>query len=233
MKLAAAWLALAAIAAACARGAPSRAAEPAVERAPVGDVLVFGGSIYLGAPDWRPVDALLARDGIVLAVGSRAIVEALASPAARRVDLGGATAVPGLQDAHGHLEGLGRSLETLDLRGCASYGELVERVAERARTTRRGEWIEGRGWDQNLWKDPAFPHHAELSARVPDHPVVLRRVDGHALVEVADDGVGGADPETGSGLRGLADRVEALEGRLEVVSPPGEGTRIRAEIPLR
>jgi signal transduction histidine kinase len=55
--------------------------------------------------------------------------------------------------------------------------------------------------------------------------------NGQAVVEVSDDGVGGADPARGSGLRGLADRVEALGGRLTVESPPGEGTRLRAEIP--
>jgi signal transduction histidine kinase len=51
-------------------------------------------------------------------------------------------------------------------------------------------------------------------------------------VTVSDDGVGGADPATGSGLRGLAARVEALDGRLDVDSPPERGTRITAEIPL-
>jgi PAS domain S-box-containing protein len=62
--------------------------------------------------------------------------------------------------------------------------------------------------------------------------VSVARADGYAVVEVADDGVGGADPLRGSGLRGLFDRVEALEGRLEVDSPRGSGTRIRAEIPV-
>jgi signal transduction histidine kinase len=52
------------------------------------------------------------------------------------------------------------------------------------------------------------------------------------VVEVTDDGVGGATPDAGSGLRGLADRVGALDGSLEVVSPQGEGTRLRAVIPL-
>ena len=56
--------------------------------------------------------------------------------------------------------------------------------------------------------------------------------NGSAIVEVADDGVGGADPLRGSGLRGLADRVESLSGTLEVESPPGVGTRVRAKIPL-
>jgi signal transduction histidine kinase len=61
--------------------------------------------------------------------------------------------------------------------------------------------------------------------------VRVTRLNGSAVVEVADDGVGGADPLNGSGLRGLADRVEALDGRLHVESAPGRGTVIRAEIP--
>jgi signal transduction histidine kinase len=55
--------------------------------------------------------------------------------------------------------------------------------------------------------------------------------DATVVVEVADDGAGGADPAAGTGLRGLADRLEALGGSLDVVSPPGAGTSLRAEIP--
>jgi PAS domain S-box-containing protein len=62
--------------------------------------------------------------------------------------------------------------------------------------------------------------------------VRVAQENGYAVVEVADNGVGGADPSGGSGLRGLSDRVAALEGRLAIVSPPGAGTRIRAEIPF-
>jgi len=62
--------------------------------------------------------------------------------------------------------------------------------------------------------------------------VSVRRVGEHALLEVADDGIGGADTGGGSGLRGLADRVEALGGRLEIDSPPGLGTTLRADLPL-
>jgi signal transduction histidine kinase len=61
--------------------------------------------------------------------------------------------------------------------------------------------------------------------------VAVERINGHAVVEVRDDGVGGADPAAGSGLRGLADRVAAVDGRLEIVSPPGAGTVVRARIP--
>jgi PAS domain S-box-containing protein len=68
-------------------------------------------------------------------------------------------------------------------------------------------------------------------AGAPAARVTVERRDGSLLVEVADAGCGGADPAGGSGLRGLADRVEALGGRLEVHSPPGEGTVVRAELP--
>ena len=63
--------------------------------------------------------------------------------------------------------------------------------------------------------------------------VTVAHADGLLTAEIDDDGRGGADPAGGSGLRGLADRVEALGGRLRIDSPPGRGTRIRAELPLR
>jgi signal transduction histidine kinase len=61
--------------------------------------------------------------------------------------------------------------------------------------------------------------------------VSVSRRDGQLVVEVVDDGVGGADTEGGSGLRGLADRMEAHGGRLRVWTPHGGGTRVRAELP--
>jgi signal transduction histidine kinase len=68
-------------------------------------------------------------------------------------------------------------------------------------------------------------------AKATSATVEVARNDGQVVVEVVDDGIGGADTEIGSGLRGLADRVEALEGRLRIWSPKGGGTRLRAEIP--
>jgi signal transduction histidine kinase len=68
-------------------------------------------------------------------------------------------------------------------------------------------------------------------ARAAQAEVSVVRVNGHAVVEVRDDGVGGASLDRGTGLRGLADRVAALDGRLEIQSEPGEGTIVRAEIP--
>jgi signal transduction histidine kinase len=68
-------------------------------------------------------------------------------------------------------------------------------------------------------------------ARASAATIDVSRLDRYVSVEVTDNGVGGADSERGSGLRGLADRVEALGGRLRVWSPVGGGTRVKAEIP--
>jgi signal transduction histidine kinase len=61
--------------------------------------------------------------------------------------------------------------------------------------------------------------------------VSVASVDGHAVIEISDDGVGGADPRGGSGLRGLSERVAALDGELELDSPEGAGTTVRARLP--
>ncbi|MGB5018206.1 MAG: amidohydrolase, partial [Candidatus Moraniibacteriota bacterium] len=98
------------------------------------------------------------------------------------VDLGGKTVIPGMIDAHVHLLGLGQGLRTVDLRGTTSYDQVVALVAARAKDAPPGSWILGRAWDQNDWADTRFPTHDKLSAAVPDHPVFLVRVDGHAAL---------------------------------------------------
>ena len=182
--------------------------------------LFHGGTIYLGAPDWRSVPAILVRDGKVVATGAPEVLEGMARRGSLElVDLEGGVAVPGLQDAHGHWGNYGKALETVDLRGATSYEEVVRRVAERAATEPPGRWIEGRGWDQNLWASKAFPHHQLLSSRVPDHPVVLRRVDGHAaLVNLR------ALEEAGLDGAGLAE--SPMPGGQHVVDADGRSTGV-------
>jgi signal transduction histidine kinase len=70
-------------------------------------------------------------------------------------------------------------------------------------------------------------------ARAEHATVRIQREDGRLLLEISDDGVGGARPDAGSGLRGLADRVAALDGELDITSPAGEGTRLRVRLPCR
>jgi predicted amidohydrolase YtcJ len=98
------------------------------------------------------------------------------------VDVAGAHIYPGFTESHGHMVGYGASLEQVDLRDAASFAEVVARVKKAAATVPPGTWVIGRGWDQNLWAEKVFPDNAALSAAVPDHPVLLRRVDGHAVI---------------------------------------------------
>ncbi|GHG87668.1 amidohydrolase [Comamonas sp. KCTC 72670] len=127
------------------------------------------------------VQALAVKDGKVLATGTKDEVLAAAGQDARVVDLGDVTVVPGLTDAHGHLAGLGQGLVTVNLEGVDSKSEALERVSSAPASAFQGEWLLGRGWDQNDWQDKAFPSRADLDSRFPTRPVALSRVDGHAL----------------------------------------------------
>src|SRR5437868_12170560 len=98
------------------------------------------------------------------------------------VDGGGRTLLPGLIDAHGHVLGLGFSAIQLDLVGTNSLADLQQRLRVYAAAHPEARWIIGRGWNQELWPDKRFPTAADLDAVVSDRPVVLERVDGHALV---------------------------------------------------
>lgn len=156
-------------------GNVARAQQPA-------DLVVINARVYT-ADETRPlVEAFAVRDGRIVFVGSTAEASVLRGTATRVYDAAGRTVIPGMVDAHGHFAGLGQTLHIVDLTGTTSYDEVVARVAERAKTTPKGTWIEGRGWDQNHWGDTRLPTHEKLSAAVPDNPVALTRVDGHALL---------------------------------------------------
>ena len=144
------------------------------------DLILTNGRIYT-VDETRPVvDAVAIAGGKVLFAGNTAGALALQGAASRVVDLHGRTVIPGMVDAHGHVGGLGDALHIVDLTGTTSYDQVVARVADRAKSMPKGQWVLGRGWDQNDWGDTRFPTHDKLSAAVPDHPVYLVRVDGHA-----------------------------------------------------
>jgi predicted amidohydrolase YtcJ len=167
------------------------------------DLVVTRARIYT-VDETRPTaEAMAVRDGRVVFVGSERGALTFRGPRTQLLDLQGRTVIPGMIDAHAHLPGLGSALRTVDLVGTRSYEEVIERVAARARDLPRGAWVQGRGWDQNQWGDTRFPDHAALSRAVPDHPVYLVRVDGHAALAnqaaLASAGVQAstADPDGG------------------------------------
>ena len=158
------------------------ASAKAQERRPAPDLIVVNARIYT-VDNARPMaSALAVRDGRITFVGSDSEARMMATSRTRVLDAKGRTVIPGMVDAHAHLSGLAASLRIALLAGSKTYDEVIRRVVERARTTRKGEWVQGRGWDQNLWPEKDFPTHEALSRAVPDNPVVLGRIDGHALL---------------------------------------------------
>ncbi|MEP7087910.1 MAG: amidohydrolase family protein [Gemmatimonadota bacterium] len=146
------------------------------------DLIVTGARIYTVDPTRPIVEALAVREGKFVFVGSTRGAMTLKGPRTQLLDLRGTTVYPGFIDAHAHLLGLGQALESVDLDGVSSYEEVISRVAARAKSAKAGEWIRGNGWDQNRWPVKEFPSNDALSRAVPDHPVLLDRVDGHAVL---------------------------------------------------
>jgi predicted amidohydrolase YtcJ len=144
------------------------------------DELLLIGAVHTMDPQRPRAEAVLVRGGAIARVGSREECERAAAPAVRAVELPEGCITPGLVDAHGHAALYGRSLAEVDLTGCSSEADCVLRVAARAAVTPRGRWIRGGGWDQTAWPGGRFPALQALSAAVPDHPVLLWRVDLHA-----------------------------------------------------
>lgn len=146
------------------------------------EMVLFSGKIYTQEKPQRVVEAIAIQGGRVLAVGSNAEMLALAVENTQRIDLGGKSVYPGFADGHAHLEGVGTALEGLDLVGTQSFAEVVALAKASHAALPEGEWLTGRGWDQNDWQQKSFPSHHALSAAIPNRPVVLVRVDGHALL---------------------------------------------------
>ena len=202
-------------------------AQSAAPAAPA-DLIVHNARIYTADAARPVVDAFAVRGGRIVFVGDVAGARALTGPRTQVVDAGGRTVIPGMTDAHAHVAGLGQAVRTVHLVGTTSYAEVIARVVERARTTPRGEWITGRGWDQNDWPVTTFPMHEALSRAVPDHPVYLTRVDGHAalvntkamqlasLTRDATDPPGGEiiRDSTGALTGVLIDNAQRLVGRV-------------------
>jgi predicted amidohydrolase YtcJ len=164
-------------------GLLAAAGTPAAVRAAQGaaDLIVLSDTIHTVDTAHSAAKAFAVSGDRFVYVGSVAGAMTLRGPATQVLDLSGATVLPGLIDAHLHLTRVGIDLDQVALYHLRSFEEVVERTAAAART-RSDPWILGDGWDQNLWPGKAFPTHELLSSAIPDRPVALSRVDGHAVL---------------------------------------------------
>jgi len=128
----------------------------------------------------RHFSALVFDEGKVVRTGEAATLRR-AYPDASVIDGNGSTLLPGLIDAHGHIIDLGFQYVRIQLAGTTSLTEAQERIRRYAGERPQLPWLRGAGWNQVIWKLGRFPLASELDAAVADRPVVLERVDGHAL----------------------------------------------------
>jgi hypothetical protein len=205
------------------------------------DLIVTNARIYT-VDDGHPIaDAMAVRGGKVQFVGSTGAAMALRGASTRVIDLAGRTVIPGMVDAHGHVDNLGLALRTVDLTGTTSYDEVIARVAARAKTAPPGQWIIGRGWDQNDWGDTRFPTQEKLSAAVPNNPVYVTRIDGHAgLANAAALKAAGVTAQTKDPEGGHVERaadgspagvfVDNAQGLVERVIPQPTRAEVKSEV---
>jgi len=146
-------------------------------------LVLHGGPIYTMQGPKHQVEAVAISGHRILKTGTWKAIKTTIGPQTKLIDLKGRTAIPGLTDAHMHLFSLGRSTFYVDLVGTQSIAEIKARLATSLKNAPPGQWVKGRGWDQNDWTDNSgnYPSVQDLDDISPNHPVALTRVDGHAL----------------------------------------------------
>lgn len=156
---------------------------PQVEPA---DLVLRGGRLVTLDSRVPEAQALAARNGSIVALGSNADVQRYIGPATQVVELNGQFAMPGFIEGHGHFSGIGEGKLNLDLMNTKSWDEIVHMVAQAVEKAKPGQWIYGRGWHQEKWTSTpqpnveGFPTHQSLDKVSPNNPVVLTHASGHA-----------------------------------------------------
>jgi predicted amidohydrolase YtcJ len=196
--------------------------------------ILYNGNFFTADSTLPQATAVAIRGDSILFVGDDAGAKALAGAGTEMIDLQGAFAMPGFIEGHGHFLGLGQSLQNLNLMQTKSWEEITNLVAEKAKTTAPGAWIEGRGWHQEKWNAApgrtvnGYPYHDALSAAAPGHPVVLQHASGHALIanaraiELAGISSETSDPLGGRIVRDAAGNLTGVfeENAMELITKP-------------
>jgi predicted amidohydrolase YtcJ len=145
------------------------------------DLIVHHATIYTVDSAFSVAEAMAINDGKIVAIGSNNDIMRKFS-AREAIDAEGKIIYPGFIDAHSHFIGYGRSLFQVNLFGCSSWVQVVQRVQKFAAEHPDEKWIRGRGWDQNKFPGKQFPANDTLNLLFADKPVLLTRVDGHAAI---------------------------------------------------
>jgi predicted amidohydrolase YtcJ len=176
----------------------------------IADTIIINGNIATMDSTTQGATAIAMKDGKILAVGSDEDIKAYIGDETEQIDAQGNFVMPGFIEGHGHYQGLGSSMIKLNLMKTKNWNEIVQMVAEKAKTAKPGEWIVGRGWHQEKWNEKldqqvyGYPYHDDLSAVSPDNPVMLRHASGHSLfANKKAMEISGVTKETGDPMGGL------------------------------
>jgi predicted amidohydrolase YtcJ len=213
---------------------------------PKADLIFTHGNVYTGVPVMsafkaiKRAGAIAVRGDRIQAVGENTEILKLRGPDTQVIDLGGHFVMPGINDAHAHLEDGGFDRMNIDLTGVKSLDEFRERIRAKLETAAPGDWILGGGWDENLWPVKALPSRWDIDEITTSHPVFLQRVDGHIGVansralQLASITIASRDPKGGKIDRdsngqptGIL-RETARQALTEAIPPPTHDKRRQA-----
>ncbi len=182
------------------------------------DTIITDATIYSINNSFEKASAMAIDKGKIVAIGTnREIAKQYESK--NTIEAEGKFIYPGLIDAHCHFYSYGLSLQEADLRGTKSMDEIITRL-KAFQKDKNPTFIVGNGWDQNDWKIKKYPTKAELDAAFPDIPVVLNRVDGHAIIVNSK----------ALKLAGITKNTKAVGGQIEIAN--GEPTGILVDNPM-
>ncbi|HTH30710.1 MAG TPA: amidohydrolase family protein, partial [Lacibacter sp.] len=147
------------------------------------DQLLINGTVYTVDSAFSKTEAVAVKDGKIIATGTTAQLQKEFN-AKEVIDLQGKFLYPGFIDAHAHFYRYGLGLQTANLTGSTSWENILQLLSDfkKGLAPVKGQWIIGRGWDQNDWPVKEFPVNEKLNEMFPDNPVILTRVDGHAAI---------------------------------------------------
>jgi predicted amidohydrolase YtcJ len=190
------------------------------------DLLIKNAIVYTVDSNFTTADAFVVNAGKIVAVGSADTLEQKYL-AHQVIDAGGKPVYPGFIDAHAHFYEYGLSLQEVKLDDTKSWQDVTDSLNSYARKSPEG-WIIGRGWDQNKWKVKQFPNKAKLDSMFPVRPVILGRIDGHAvIVNQAALNIAGIKP--GQTITG--GKIETIKGKLTGILIDNAQGIVRRKIP--
>lgn len=146
---------------------------------PAADVIITNAKIWTVDKAHPQAEAVAVLGERIIAVGTAAEVDAWHGPQTKVFDAHGKLLLPGFNDSHVHFVDGGDHLQEVQLKDAASPKEFADKIAQRARTTPKGEWITGGDWDEQKWSPAELPTKELIDSVTPDTPVWVNRYDGH------------------------------------------------------